>query len=138
MGVLSDLVVIPEQELSKLLAADVPSEQFDGVDLSGVMPETLAALHEVVLGVAPAVEAYEPIASAGEEGPWISRIADPLVAALAQLDTAAVTRAAAAWLAQGDDAPECDADEAIDLLDAICEQARRAKPGDAMFLWVSL
>jgi hypothetical protein len=140
MGVLSDLVVIPERDLAQLAASDVPSEDFDGIDINGVMPEHFAALHEVVTGT-PFDEiqaSYEPIVTvSAEDGPWISRIPDELVRRLAGFDTTTIDGTARRWIAAAE-GMDAESAEVVELLGAICELARQAPPDRSMFLWVSL
>src|SRR4051794_27755838 len=98
MGVLSDLVIAGAGDAEKIAKTSNPSQAFGGIDIKGIDTVKLESLHEIVLG--KKVDKSSPFRQqpvGPDEGPWVFRVPDDFVAALAALDDAGREKAAARW-----------------------------------------
>jgi hypothetical protein len=84
MGVMSEVAIGGEGDAEKN-GNSLPSKELGGVDLSGADAVKLGTLHEIVLGID---HDYDLAFAASEDGPWVFKFQNSLVAALAALDQA--------------------------------------------------
>ena len=143
MGVLSELVVAPAGEAERVAQAEVPSQTFDGIDISGVDTVKFGTLHSILTGQSfeELLPLYDPVATVSEDdGPWVFQIPTELVTRLAALDDAGMAGIARQWAATEEFVLEgWGEDEAASVLSAISSQSKRAiESGQALFLWMSL
>lgn len=101
METLADLIVAALDEGPAILASEYPLGSYKGVNVDGLDPVKVAALHssfpgegfESVLGD------YRPIAEASPSGPWLVRFPHPLIESLAGIAPPDMPAAAARWAA---------------------------------------
>jgi len=99
MGVLTDIVVADRLDAQRVCNAANPSQEFSGLDAKGIDPVKLGTLYGILTGTEfdPSFVSGEPLASGGDEGPWIIEVPSELVQRLAKLDAKELADAAAKW-----------------------------------------
>ena len=143
MGVLSDLIIGTEADLAGVPAGDAPINVLPGLDVKGIDITKLATLHDLVTGreFDPALEAF-PLVSGqeSEDGPWVFRCPDDLVASLAALDEPSLTTLAARWATTDEFRMDhWEAAAVTDCLRSISALAKSAmQEGKPIHLWTSL
>ena len=87
MGSLADLLVASSSDAEAIVASDYPLGTYQGVNVDGLDPLQVAALHSVVTGkeLTELVGDYEPIAAGSESGPWLVRFPEELIQALGKI-----------------------------------------------------
>ena len=140
MSTAADLILAASGDASAILASDYPLGTFKGVNVDGLDPLKLAALHSLLVRKTfeDALRAYPPLGQASPEGPWLVRLPDELIAALNHIappDQASVAEQWASseqakegrWSQQG-------ADGFLGRL--VPFAATAAFEGKALFLWI--
>jgi len=142
MGVLSDLVVAPVEEAERVAHAQVPSQEFNGIDIKGIDTVRFETLHSLLTGQAfdDLLPLYEPVVTVSDEGPWVFQIPQDLVALLAGFDDARKSEVARQWAKTEEFALDRWTErEVASALDSISTLAKKAiEPDQALFLWMSL
>ncbi len=142
MGVLSDLVVAGSGDATLVLQKVSPAAELGGIDIKGIDTVKFSTLHAIVSGrpFTDIIGEYEPTAMASDEGPWVTRIPQELVARLGEISPEERGRIAARWAATEEfRLDRWDAPDVAAALDAICELAARSITANgALFLWMSL
>jgi len=87
MGSLADLLVASSSDAEAIVASDYPLGTYQGVNVDGLDPLQVAALHSVVTGkeLTELVGDYEPIAAGSESGPWLVKFPEELIQALGKI-----------------------------------------------------
>ena len=87
MGSLADLVVATSSDAEAIVASDYPLGDFKGVNVDGLDPLQIAALHSVLAGkeLTELLGNYEPIAAGSDSGPWLVKLPKELIAALGSI-----------------------------------------------------
>lgn len=87
MGSLADLIVATSGDAEDIVASDYPLGDFQGVNVDGLDPLQIAALHSVLLSreITEVIGNYEPIAVGSESGPWLVKFPEELIAALGKV-----------------------------------------------------
>jgi len=87
MGSLADLVVATSSDAEAIVASEYPLGSFKGVNVDGLDPLQIAALHSVLADkeLAELLGNYEPIAAGSDSGPWLVKIPEDLIATLANV-----------------------------------------------------
>lgn len=142
MGVLSDLVMAPSSEAERVAQAQVPPQEFEGIDIKGIDPVKLGTLHSILTGQSfdELLELYDPVVTVSDEGPWVTLVPAELVTRLAALDEAGRTEVAQQWanteefLLEGWD--ESDVASVLDSISSLAEKAVTSE--QALFLWMCL
>lgn len=144
MGVLTDIVVADSAK-----AADVASDpdrlrKWPGVDAKGIDSIKLARLW-ALLSKDPSKEnagaEFEVVYdAAGDDGPWVFRVPEPLVQLIAALDEASTTPVATAWGKSEEFILDgWDADAVRSVLSDLQKLARQAvSRRHALLMWMSL
>ncbi len=99
MDTLADLIVAGLDEAPAVLASEYPLGTYQGVNVDGLDPLKVAALHSRLAQRefdAVLVE-YNPMAEASPSGPWLVRLPAELITALAGIAPQDIPEAAAAW-----------------------------------------
>jgi hypothetical protein len=142
MGVLSDLVVAPENDAERVANAEAPSQAFGGIDIKGIDSVKFGTLHSIVVGrpFEELLPDYEPVVTVSDEGPWVFRIPSGLVSRLAAISETERAGLAKRWARTEEFSLDGWADSDVsEALDAISTLARRAMAsGQALFLWMCL
>ena len=99
METLADLIVATLDERPAVLASDYPLESFQGVNVDGLDPLKVASLHACLADKAfdQVVPAYQPMAEASPNRPWLVRLPVELTVVLAGIAPQDIPAAAAAW-----------------------------------------
>ncbi len=87
MSSLADLIVATSSEAEAIVASEYPLGTFEGVNVDGLDPLQIAALHST-LGdkeFGDLLGGYQPVAEGSPSGPWLIRLPDELIAALANI-----------------------------------------------------
>jgi len=124
--------------------------QAQDIAVSGVRPGTIAvdtggldsaafmSLHAIALKInwEPLLPAYDPIASASPNGPWVFGIPEQLRSHLALLNEQSIQHLAALW-AESQELKDdgVSGEEAYEIL---LEVTRVARDSDSLLLWLSL
>lgn len=87
MGSLADLVVATSSDAEAIVASDYPLGDFKGVNVDGLDPLQIAALHSVLASkeLTELLGNYEPIAAGSDSGPWLVKLPKELIAALGNI-----------------------------------------------------
>ena len=144
MGVLTDFVVADRGDAQRVFDAACPSEEFSGLDAKGIDPVKLGTLYALLTGTEfnPSFISGDPLASGGDEGPWVMEVPPDLVQRLARLDAKGVATAAAKWANTEEFSPKYDnwpaeaVHEVLAELAKLCAKAVAAKKG--VLMWMSL
>lgn len=99
MDTLADLVVATLDEGPAVLASEYPLGTYQGVNVDGLDPLKVAALHACLADKTfdQVLVEYQPMAEASPSGPWLIRLPVELTAAVAGISPQDVPAAAAAW-----------------------------------------
>ncbi|MFO0613255.1 MAG: hypothetical protein U0414_11725 [Polyangiaceae bacterium] len=138
MGVESELLLGGVADADAMANAIDAAQAFDGIRVKGIDPVKLQSLYSKVGGKTLKLD---PIAMASDEGPWVMRIPDAFVRALAKLDAPERKKVAAFWAKTEEFAMDkrWKAPAVASTLDAICALAVKAVADKKkMFLWMSL
>lgn len=144
MGVLTDFVVANRRDARRVCNAACPSKEFSGLDAKGIDPVKLATLYAVLTGTEfnPSLIGGDPLATGGDNGPWVMEVPPDLVQRLAKLDADGVAAAAAKWARTEEFSPEYDnwpaeaVHEVLADLAKLCAKAVGAKK--SVLMWMSL
>jgi hypothetical protein len=101
MDTLADLIVAGLDEGPAVLASEYPLNTYPGVNIDGLDPIKVAALHSRLAerDFEELLVEYNPMAEASPDGPWLVRLPAELIAALAGIAPQDIHDAAAAWVA---------------------------------------
>lgn len=143
MGVLTDIVIADDREAASVVAAAVPSRQWQGMDAKGIDQVKLSTLWALLADREFSVESVEEFATLAEEsedGPWVFRVPRPLLDLLAQLDTEQAHAKARAWAATEEFTLDRwkgeDVERILDELRALAREA--AAQNKSLLMWMSL
>lgn len=142
MGILCDLVVAPAGDGERIAASLSPARTFGGIDIKGIDPVKFGTLHSMVTG-RPFKELfalYDPVAMAGDEGPWVFQIPTDLITRLAALDETESAALSRRWAATEEFVADRWAEgDVTTALGAISSLSRRAvESRQSVFLWMSV
>jgi hypothetical protein len=142
LGVLSDLVAGTSADVERIGQSQVPSRDFDGIDIKGIDTVKFVTLHSLLTGekFETLLPLYEPVHAGSEEGPWVFQIPDGLVSLLASLSHTERTVIAERWAATEEFALDGWSSPSVaSSLEAICTLAVSAEGSErSLFLWMSL
>ncbi len=87
MGSLADLIVATSSDAEAIVASEYPLGSFKGVNVDGLDPLQIAALHSILVGkdLTELLGNYEPVAAGSDSGPWVVKFPDDLIAALSKV-----------------------------------------------------
>lgn len=136
----ADLILASPDDVPAIVASDYPLGSFKGVNVDGLDPLKVAALH-ALLTPAPLPETlrqYQPVAQASPSGPWLVRLPPELVVLLGKIappDQPSVAERWAATAQAREDtwSPE-DADQFLGRLIPFAQSAEFE--GKDLFLWI--
>lgn len=141
MGVESELLLGAVDQADAMANAIDAAKDFDGIRIKGIDPVKLGTLYEKVLKKPSSSLKMSPIAMASDEGPWVMRVPDTFVKALAKL-SAPDRKTIAAWWAKTEEfvldrrwEPPAVA-ATLDAISALAAKATAEKK--KVFLWMSL
>ena len=141
MGVESELLLGSVDQAGAMANAVDAAKEFDGIRIKGIDPVKLGTLYGKVLEKPSSSMKMSPIAMASDEGPWVMRVPDTFVEALAKLP-AAERKKIAAWWAKTEEFKadrRWEAPAVASTLDAICALCEKAiADTKKAFLWMSL
>jgi len=107
---LIDLIAAHPDDAEAILGTPGHANIWPTLETPGIGPMQLASLSLVLSGRKPTPEAqsrvaadFVKLASGGDEGPWLHRMPDEVVAALAHLEEHQLDDAAQAWAGADDD-----------------------------------
>jgi hypothetical protein len=134
----TELVVADLRDARALAEHAAPRARWTGLDAKGVDQVKLGTLWALLAGREyrdELVLEFAPLHEVSEDGPWVFRVPDALVALLAEVDDAGASRAAPAWAATDELALDgWDAEGAAALLAALRGLARSARDGGTPLL----
>jgi hypothetical protein len=101
MGSLADLIVATSGDAEAIVASDYPLGTYKGVNVDGLDPLQIAALHSILSNkeLSELLEKYEPIAVGSESGPWLVKFPEELIAALGNIAPDNQTAVGNQWVA---------------------------------------
>jgi hypothetical protein len=96
---LVDLIVAALDEGPAVLACEYPLGEYQGVNVDGLDPLKVAALHSRLAQreFDDVLADYQPVGEASPDGPWLVRLPAELVMAAADIAPQDIPEAAAAW-----------------------------------------
>jgi hypothetical protein len=99
MSSLADLIVATSGEVDAIVASEYPLGTFEGVNVDGLDPLQIAALHSLLVDkeFGELLGEYEPVAQGSPSGPWLIRFPGELIAALANIAPQNQASIAAQW-----------------------------------------
>ena len=101
MGELADLVVAEAGDAEAIVASDYPLGAYEGVNVDGLDPLLIAALHSLLVErpFSDLLGEYEPVAQGSPSGPWLVRFPAELISALAIVHPENQPATAESWAA---------------------------------------
>jgi hypothetical protein len=137
MGVLSDLVVAPRSD-AESICADSLSGKWPREDVKGLDEVKLGTLYALLTRSKADLDMQ--LLAGGDEGPWVTEIGAPLVAALVKVTAATRKSVAAQWLKTEELVlDQWDLERAESVIDTLVELAKQAHAEKvALLLWMSL
>lgn len=140
MSVLTQILAAEEDEVEAIGDALNPTDLWSGIGLSELTIPRLVMLHSVVTGESfdDAAAQYEPVYVSSQEGAWVLRLADALMARLASLDDERLEAVAAELAAtEAFEIAGWEEEEVAAMLDDLAELARLAESqGQVLFAWL--
>src|SRR3990170_1840566 len=99
MSTAADLILAAPAEAPAILASDYPLGTFKGVNVDGLDPLKLAALHSLLVHrtFEDVVPDYQPAGQASPEGPWLVKLPAELIVSLSNISPPDQSAAAAKW-----------------------------------------
>ena len=140
MSTAADLILAAPAEAPAILASDYPLGTFKGVNVDGLDPLKLAALHSLLVHRAfeDVVPGYQPAGQASPEGPWLVKLPAELIVSLSKISPPDQSAAAAKWAStdqlREEGWTEQDADGFLGRLVPFAQTA--AFEGKDLFLWI--
>jgi len=140
MGSNADLIIALSSDAPAIVASEYPLGTFKGINIDGLDPLKLAALHSLLTAddFSDLLEHYQPVAEASASGPWLIKFPDELITLLADLapqDHASIT---AQWAStdqvQGEGWSEQDTEQFFARIVHFSQTA--AYEGKDVFLWI--
>jgi hypothetical protein len=95
---------VEESQTQEVAMSDAPAEKFQGIDAKGIDSVKLSELKSVLLGDADekaSVKDFPLVAGDEAEGPWVMRVPDELIEAIASIPESRITDTARAWIVTG-------------------------------------
>ncbi len=140
MSSAADLILAAPNDAPAIVASDYPLGSFKGVNVDGLDPLKIAALHALFVD-RPFVEVlreYQPVAQASPDGPWLVRLPGELIVLLGKISPPDQPSVAAKW-AGTDQAREEgwsteDADQFLGRLVPFAQSA--AFDRNDLYLWI--
>jgi hypothetical protein len=140
MSTAADLILADVADATQILASDYALGLFKGVNVDGLDPLKVAALHSLLLrrDFGEVLRGYQPLGQASPQGPWLVRLPDELLEGLSHIAPPDQPSVAAQW-ATTEQASEAgwsqeDADGFLGRLLPFAATARFENR--ALFLWV--
>jgi hypothetical protein len=144
---LIELLIANDTEAKAVGSTNAPSRTFFGIEAKHIDPIKLAKLALILNGVpldtttvSSVVKSFAMLHEASDDGPWVCRVPDSLVADLASLSKERRTGIGTTWA--GIREFELDGWEKTDVarfLDSLCELAGRAREQrKGLLMWMSL
>lgn len=101
MAVMADLLVAGAGDIPTIVASEYPLGEFKGINVDGLDPLTLTALHAELSGelFEALLEKYHPVAEATPSGPWLIQFPADMVARLAEFSPPDYPALAKRWVA---------------------------------------
>jgi len=136
----ADLILATSNDVQAIVSSDFPLGSFKGVNVDGLDPLKLAALHALLSAKAFAdqLRDYQPMAQASPAGPWLVRLPAELILLLGKIAPTDQSAVAVQWAAT-DQARQDDwtAEVAESLLGRLVPFAHNAAfEGQDLFLWI--
>jgi hypothetical protein len=140
MGILVNIVSADEDDIEAIGESQHPVDEWSGIEARDIDRAKIIILHCLLTGdgIEDAVYGYEPVYTAGDEGPIVLRIPDELTEKLASLGED-VLEIVGVELAATEDFETSDlpVDEVQSLVAEIAALARIAESqGQALFIWM--
>lgn len=136
----ADLILAAPTEVSTIVASDYPLGTFKGVNVDGLDPLKVAALHSLFVArpFPDVLRDYQPIAQASPSGPWLVRLPTELLGFLGNIAPPDQPSVAARWastgLAQEEGWSPEDADRFLGRLVPFAQTA--TFEGQDLYLWI--
>ncbi len=136
----ADLILASAGDAPSIVASEYPLGTFKGVNIDGLDPLKLAALHSLfTTGTAQDVlQDYQPVAQASPQGPWLVRLPPELLTFLGKIAPPDQITVATNWAATPEAQDESwspeDADQFLSRLVPFAQSA--AFEGKELFLWI--
>ncbi len=140
MGSLADLIIALSSDAPAIVASEYPLGTFKGINVDGLDPLKLAALHSLFTAkdFSDLLEHYQPVAEASASGPWLIKFPDELIAFLADIAPQNHASTAAKWAStdqlQGEEWSEQEAEQFLARVVNFAQTA--AFEGMDVFLWI--
>ena len=99
MGSLADLILAESSDAPAIIASEYPLGTFKGINVDGLDPLKLAALHSIFTDkdFSNLLGHYTPVAEASASGPWLIELPGELMTFLAELAPQDHASAAVKW-----------------------------------------
>jgi hypothetical protein len=140
MGSAADLIIAAPSDATAIVASDYPLGTFKGVNIDGLDPLKIAALHMLFVhkALSDVLRDYQPVAQASPEGPWLVRLPSELIAFLGNIAPPDQASVAARWSSTDQVQEEgWSAEDADQFLSRLVPSAQTAAfEGKDLFLWV--
>jgi len=140
MEILADLLIASSEDIPTIVASEYPLGEFRGVNIDGLDPLMLVALHASTSGEAfdPLMDSYHPVAQAAESGPWLIKFPGKLTEFLSGVQPPDYPQVARSWVdSYRERGEELAQHEGEKFLGQMCYLAQTATfDGKDLFLWV--
>jgi hypothetical protein len=140
MNVLADLILADSDDVADIVASEYPLGTFKGINVDGLDPPKVAALHALLSGknYEELLSQYRPIARASPNGPWLVQLPRELIERMAGLAPHEHVPTALEWLRTdpliGANWSEHDAGSMVSQVGYLAQTAKFEEK--EIFLWV--
>jgi hypothetical protein len=140
MEVLADLLMASSEDIPTIVASEYPLGKFRGVNIDGLDPLMVIALHASITGqaVEELMDSYHPVAHATESGPWLIQFPGTLTEHLSGLQPPDYPQVARVWAesyrARGEELSQVDAEKYLGQMSYLAQTA--TFDGKELFLWI--
>lgn len=140
MGILVNIVSADEEDVEAIGQSQHPVVEWSGIEARDIDTAKIVTLHCLLTGdgLEDAFHAYEPVYTAGDEGPIVLRIPDEVMEKLAGLEEDALEMVGEELAASEEfEMNNWPTEEVLSLVEELAALARLAESQDqVMFVWM--
>ena len=140
MAILTHIIAADDDEIEAIGESLNPAIEWSGIEMRDIDTAKIATLHSLLTGdlFDDALSHYEPVYVSAVEGALVPRLADEVMARLAELDEEQFGEVASELAATEEfESEDWEEEDIAGMLADLCELARLAdSQGQALFVWM--
>ena len=140
MAILTHIIAADDDEIEAIGESLNPAIEWSGIEMRDIDTAKIATLHSLLTGdlFDDALSHYEPVYVSAVEGALVLRLADEVMARLAELDEEQFGEVASELAATEEfESEDWEEEDIAGMLADLCELARLAdSQGQALFVWM--